>query len=127
MFPNINVPPLHGYSAALLVHAGGQPLPLLGVFNWHYLQCVIWFGTQQYKGLFNINFFVHPFRTASDGSDDESSDDFNVNPPYPSYHVDQYFGQQSENYQALKRHREVLQWASGISSSVLTQNPDERT
>lgn len=33
--------PLHGYSATLQVRAGEHHLPPPGVFNWHYLQCVI--------------------------------------------------------------------------------------
>jgi hypothetical protein len=57
----MNLPPLHGHSAALLVHAGDQPLPLPGVFNWHYLQCVIHrFNTQQYKGFFTLSLLHIP-------------------------------------------------------------------
>ncbi len=123
-----HLPPLHNYSVTLLVHAGDQPLPPPGVFNWHYLQCVIHrFGTPQYKGLPDIKFFVYPFRTASDSLDSEGSGDFDVNPPYPSYHFDQYWARQSESHRALERHNEVQQWASGVPSSVPSQNPEDRT
>jgi hypothetical protein len=56
-----------------------------------------------------------------DSLEDESSDDFDINPPYPSYRFDQFLRQQSENYWAVEQRREVLDWASGIP----TQNPDE--
>ncbi|KAI9463729.1 hypothetical protein BJY52DRAFT_933290 [Lactarius psammicola] len=55
---NIPLPLLHGYSATLSVHAGEASLPPPGVFNWHYLQCVIKkFGTDQYRGIQDIHFF----------------------------------------------------------------------
>lgn len=91
-----------------------------------YLQrVVLHFGTQ-YKGFFGINFFVYPFRTKTDMDDesfDESNSDFDRNPPYPSYHFDQFLQRLSENNQALEHREEVLQWASDIPPG----NPDERT
>ena len=38
---NVPLPPLHGYSVTLSVKAGDVPLPPQGVFDWHYIQCVI--------------------------------------------------------------------------------------
>ncbi|KAH9996768.1 hypothetical protein BJV77DRAFT_1085320 [Russula vinacea] len=35
------LPELHGYQVTLSVHAGNHCLPPPGVFNWHYLQCII--------------------------------------------------------------------------------------
>lgn len=123
LFPGANnIPLLHGFSVTLFIHAGNQPLPPPGVFNWHYLQCVIHrFGTEEYKTLHNIYYFVYPFRTASD-MDDESPGDFDdMNPPYPTYHFDQILRQQSEHIQAVEHHQEVLQWISGIPAGI----PDE--
>ena len=109
-------PQLHGHSATLSIHSGNHPLPPPGVFNWHYLQCVILrFGTQQYRDLVNIYFSVCPFKTASDDADDESDGSFDdMNPPYPSYQFDQLL-------QASEHRNKVLQWASSIPSG----NPDE--
>ena len=113
-----NLPLMHGYPITLSVHAGDQPLPPPGVFNWHYLQCVVLrFGTPQYKSFFDIYFYVHSFRTASDVEDDESVGSFDdMNPPYPSYHFDRFLQRQSDHIQALERRKEVLQWTSGIPS-----------
>jgi hypothetical protein len=115
-------PQLHGWSATLSIHAGNHPLPPPGVFNWHYLQCVILcFGTQQYRDIVNIYFSVLPFKTASD-EDDESDGSFDdMNPPYPSYHFDRFLQRRSDHIQALEHHNEILQWASSIPSG----NPDE--
>ena len=73
------LPPLHGYSVTLSVKAGDVHLPPQGVFDWHYIQCVITrFGTRSYKGFLDINFFVYPFKTASDDSDEEYMDNDDV-------------------------------------------------
>ena len=70
------LPELHGYQVTLSVHAGNHCLPPPGVFNWHYLQCIIkQFGTPEYKSLPDIRFFIYPFRTASDNLDDEASNE----------------------------------------------------
>jgi len=113
-----NAPQLHGHSVTLSIHTGNHPLPPPGVFNWHYMQCVILcFGTPQYKGFHNIHFFVCPFKTASDDADDGSDGGFDdMNPPYPSYHFDQFLQHQSDHFQALECRNDVLQWASGIPS-----------
>ena len=76
------LPELHGYQVMLSVHAGNHCLPPPGVFNWHYLQCIIkQFGTPEYKSLPN-RFFIYPFRMASDNLDDEDSNGFDNNPPH---------------------------------------------
>lgn len=86
------------YSAMLSVHDGNDPLPPKGVFYWHYLQCVLLrFGTNEYKHLPNITFFVYPFRTADDESEGDFEDDTNNDsdePPYPSYRFDRFMRQQ---------------------------------
>jgi hypothetical protein len=116
-FPDLRAisPLLHGFSVTLSVHAGNEPLPPPGVFNWHYLQCVVRrFATNEYRAFFNIYFYVYSFRTASDLDDESTSDFDDMSPPYPSYHFDKFLRQQSDQIRALERHREVLQWTSGI-------------
>ena len=114
-----NIPYLHLHSVTLSVHTGDNSLPLKGVFNWHYLQCVLRrFGTHQYKHLPNITFFVYPFKTADDESDDEFEDDVNVEPPYPSYRFDRFMEQQLEKHREQERFKEVAQWASEVASEV---------
>jgi hypothetical protein len=82
----VGTPQLHGRSVTFSIHAGNHPLPPQGVFNWHYLQCVILrFGTQQYRDIDNIYFSVcpwSPFNTTPDDPDDESNGSFDD--PYPS-------------------------------------------
>ena len=104
------------YSVTLSVHEGDYPLPPKGVFDWHYLQCVLLkFGTHQYKCLPNIAFFVYPFKTADDDeSDDEFEDDVNDEPPYPSYRFDRLMEQQWEKHREQERFKEVAQWASEV-------------
>ena len=76
------IPPLHLYTVTLSVNAGDSSLPPKGVFNWHYLQCVVRaFGIPQYRNFPNITFFVHPFKTAFDDLDDEYTDDGETEPP----------------------------------------------
>ncbi|KAH9176534.1 hypothetical protein EDB89DRAFT_74370 [Lactarius sanguifluus] len=105
---------LHGYSATLQVHAGEHHLPPPGVFNWHYLQCVIKkFGTPEYMTVSDIRFFIHPFRTASDTSESESGDDSSTKPPHPPNPL----AHQMESHWALERKKEVLEWASGVPSA----------
>ncbi len=61
------------------------PDPSSGVFDWHYIQCVLQrFATEEYRGMDNIAYFALPFRTRDD---DDYSDQFNntQDPPYPSY------------------------------------------
>ena len=113
-----NQPYLHMYPVTLSVHRGNDPLPPKGVFDWHYLQCVLLrFGTSKYKQIPNITFFAYPFKTADDDdSDDEFEDDVNDEPPYPSYRFDRFMGQQWERLQEQERSKEVAKWASEITS-----------
>ena len=107
------------FPVTLSVHAGDYPLPPKGIFDWHYLQCVLRrFGTDQYKGLPNIAFFVYPFKTADDESGDEFEDDANDEPPYPSYRLDRFMAQQWEKHQEQEHFKEVAQWASEVASEV---------
>ena len=107
------------YSVTLSVHEREYSLPPKGVFDWHYLQCVLLkFSTHQYKCLPNINFFVYPFRTTDDESDDEFEDDINDEPPYPSYRFDRLMAQQWEKHREQEHFKEVAQWASEVTSEV---------
>ncbi|KAH8994087.1 hypothetical protein EDB92DRAFT_1795832 [Lactarius akahatsu] len=104
------IPLLHGFSVTLSVHTGAHPLPPPGVFNWHYLQCVVnRFG--MYSGFPDICFFIYRFRTSSDSSD---VGDFDADPPYPSYPIESALAHQMESHQAMEREKEILQWASGV-------------
>ena len=106
----------------LSVHDGNDPLPPKGVFYWHYLQCVLLrFGTNEYKHLPNITFFVYPFRTADDESEGDFEDDTNNDsdePPYPSYRFDRFMRQQWETYWEQERFKVIAKWASEITSDV---------
>jgi hypothetical protein len=107
------------YSVTLSVHAGNYPLPPKGVFDWHYLQCVLLrFGTFQYKNLPNIAFFINPFKTADDELDDEFEDNDDDDPPYPSYRIDRFMAQHWETHRKQEHFKEVAQWASDITSEV---------
>jgi hypothetical protein len=102
----------------LIAHNAVSPLPPPGAFNWHYLQCIIGvFGTQQYKDFPDIKYFVYPFKTADDISDDEYEDNDETDPPYPSYRFDRYLAEQGRRQMALERHEEMIQWSSGIPPS----------
>lgn len=103
----------------LSVHDVIASLPPKGVFDWNYLQCVISvFGTSQYKNFPNIKFFVHPFKTSSDDSDDEYTDNDEMQPPCPSYRFDQFLAEQGKRQMAIERHEEVAQWSFGIPSDI---------
>ena len=96
-------------------------LPPIGVFDWHYLQCVLLrFATDQYKQLPNIAFFVHAFKTADDESEDldDFEDDINDEPPYPSYRFDRLTELKWEKHREKERLKEVGQWASNVGSEA---------
>lgn len=121
MFQNVNLPRLHGFSVMLSVHDGNESLPPQGVFDWHYLQCVLLrFGTTQYRGVPNIQYHVNPFQTASDSSDDERVMDDDADPPWPSYRFDRYLEQQWKAHWDQERREEMLEWASRIPSGIYT-------
>lgn len=109
------------YQVTLSVHGGNKPLPPPGVFDWHYLQCVTRkFGTNQYKQIPNIAFFVYTFKTADDDSDSEEfEDDVNDEPPCPSYRFDRMMGQIYQKHQEQERFKELAQWASEVEREVV--------
>jgi len=113
------IPDLHLHPVTLVAHNAVAPLPPPGAFNWHYLQCVIEvFGTPEYKNFPDIKYFVYPFKTAADISDDEYEDNDEIDPPYPSYRFDRYLAEQGRRQMVLERHEEVVQWSSGIPSGI---------
>jgi hypothetical protein len=111
-------PNLHGHQVTLVKHGGSCKLPPTGVFNWHYLQCVIkWFGTDEYKNFMNVSYYVLPFKT---DDDDDSHDEYNDNdesdPPYPTYRFDRYLEQQGERWRIAEKNREVVAWREELVS-----------
>ena len=93
------MPALHMFTVTLSTHRRNIPLPPTGVFNWHYLQCVLLrFATDQYKQLPNITFFIHTFKTSDTESDDDFEDDINDEPPYLSYRFDRMMEPQREKH-----------------------------
>jgi hypothetical protein len=120
-FPGLpNPPPLHLHSVTLSVHGGSEHLPPKGVFDWHYLQCVVQrFGTDQFKTVPNIAFFVCPFKTADDDSEDEFEDnDHDKEPPCPTYRFDRFMAKQWNKHREQEDFRGMAQWSSGIISGV---------
>jgi hypothetical protein len=111
-------PLLHLYQTTLSVQRGSISLPPKGVFDWHYLQCVIKrFGTPQYQMFPGIKFFAYPFATDSDGPDDGSENDEN-DTPWPSYHFDQYVTKQGRRHVARERNISVAQWSLNVISGI---------
>jgi hypothetical protein len=84
-------PPAHGHHINLTSHNPNLLLPPAGVFNWHYIQCVLKkISTTDYQNVLNIYYHCLPFRTRDDIDDDESDRDFDderniADPPY--YHT----------------------------------------
>ncbi|KIM83774.1 hypothetical protein PILCRDRAFT_87786 [Piloderma croceum F 1598] len=110
---------LHGHQIALHTHDPSVALPLVGVFNWHYLQCVLKkFSTPAYQAIGNIQYFSLPFRTRDD--DDESDVDFDddrnvANPPYPSYLWELSELRACQHLEAVERNHAIATWNSGVS------------
>jgi hypothetical protein len=103
----------------LSVHDGDVPVPSPGVFNWHYLQCVIRaFGTAEYKNFTDIKFFIYPFKTADDESDEIYTDNDDLEPPYPSYPFDRFLAERGRQQMALERADEVMRWSSEVVSGI---------
>jgi hypothetical protein len=105
----------------LSVHAGTEPLPPKGVFGWHYLQCVAKrFATSDYKLFPAIYFYVYPFKTTSDESDDEFEfeDNDEIEPPYPTYRFDRFMAEQGKKQMIHERNQEVALWSAGIVPGV---------
>lgn len=106
---------LHLHQLTFVAQNAFALLPPPGVFNWHYLQCVIKvFGTPQYKNFPDIKYFVYPFKTADDISDDEYEDNDEIDPPYPPYRFDRYLAEQGRRQMVLERNEEIVKWSSGL-------------
>jgi hypothetical protein len=112
-----NDEPLHGTQVTLSAHDSSISLPPLGVFDWHYVQCVLKkFSTPDYQGIDNIHYFVFPFHTRDDDDDDRDFDDDRnlANPPYPSYFWDLYQMRNRERLEAEERNRDIVTWNPGV-------------
>jgi len=113
--------PLHGHQVALSTRDPSLSLPPVGVFNWHYTQCVLKkFSTPTYQAAENIHYFSLPFRTRDD--DDESNIDFDderniANPPYPSYLRELSEFRAFQRLEMAERNRAIEMWNSGVSTS----------
>ena len=113
---------LHGYQIAPLSHDPLYALPPVGVFDWHYIQCVLKkFSTPDYQQINNIYHFSFPFRTRDD-DDKESDVDFDderniANPPYPSYLWDLSELRALQHLEAVERNHAIVTWNSGVSAS----------
>ncbi|KAF5376700.1 hypothetical protein D9615_007863 [Tricholomella constricta] len=113
-----DLPPLHMYSVTLSVHDARYRLPPKGVFDWHYLQCVLRrFATDQYKNLPNNSFFVYPFEKLSEnGFEDNANDDDDDEPPYYSYCVHRVMAEHWEKRREQEQFKEIEKWSSEITS-----------
>jgi hypothetical protein len=117
----LNEPALHGRQVTLSSNDTSLSLPPAGVFNWHYLQCVLKkFATPAFTETHNIYYFTYPFRTRDD--DDESDIDFDderniANPPYPSYLWELAEARARQHLETAERDRGVLTWNSKVSTS----------
>lgn len=113
-------PVLHGCQITLSAH-NLLPLPPVGVFNWHYLQCVLKkFATVDYKAINNINNFSFPFCTRDDNNDSDIDfdDERNiVDPPYPSYLWDLAFARAHRHMEVLERDQAILTWNASITTN----------
>ena len=108
---------LHEHKIVLAKHGGPCKLPPPGVFNWHYLQCVLKrFGTNDYKNFPNVRYYELPFKTIDDSDEEYDSDDEIDPPPYPSYGFDRYMSQQAEHLRLVKRSSFVAAWRGEIAS-----------
>jgi hypothetical protein len=118
-----NEPVLHGRQVTLSSNDASLSLPPAGVFNWHYLQCVLKkFATPAYTDTHNICYFTCPFRTRDDDDDNESDIDFDdersiTNPPYPSYLWELAEVRARQYLEIAERNRGVLTWNFEVSTS----------
>ncbi len=118
LIPDVAI--LHGHQITLAAHSA-DPLSPAGVFNWHYLQCVIKrFATSEYKEIENINFFTLPFRTEDDDeSDFDFDDERNIaNPPYPSYLVELAEARVRQRMEDAERNSAIAEWNSRVSMAM---------
>lgn len=97
--------------------------PYIGVFNWHYLQCVLKkFATGEYRQIPNIYYFTVPFRTREEVENDESDFDFDderniANPPYPSYLIELAEARERQHLEDVERNQAIVAWNSEVSTS----------
>jgi hypothetical protein len=110
----------HGTRITLSTHGSSLNLLPVGVFNWHYIQCVLKrFTTTDYQEFGNVHYCVLPFRTRDD-DDDESDIDFDdpgniSNPPYPSYLLELSELRARQRLEKAEHHNAIVAWNSGIS------------
>jgi hypothetical protein len=115
----IGGPVLHGTKITLSAHSG-TPLPPPGIFDWHYLQCVMLkFGSPGYKNVENIAYSTVPFHTADEEDDDEEdfSNDEDDDEPYPTYWLDKLVWCEYEKVERAERHKSILNWSSNVSAA----------
>ena len=109
---------LHGCRITLTT-LDGSPHPPIGVFNWHYLQCVLKkFSAPEYQHVENINHFTFPFCTKDDN--DESDFDFDderniADPPYPSYLIELAEARARHHLEDVERNSAIMAWSSRVS------------
>ena len=65
----------HGVPITLSDNGSIVPLPPVGVFKWHYVQCVLKkFATPEFREFGNIWYFVRPGDDSDDDDDDDDDD-----------------------------------------------------
>ncbi|KAF9514493.1 hypothetical protein BS47DRAFT_1381987 [Hydnum rufescens UP504] len=118
--PAINaLEPLHLHSVMLSVHYGEVSVPSPGVFNWHYLQCIIRaFGTAECENFTGVRFFIYPFKTTDDESDEIYTDNDDIKPLYSSYPFHRFLAERGRQQMALERAGGVMRWSSEVISGI---------
>jgi len=108
------LPPAHGRQVNLVSHHPTETLPAAGIFDWHYLQCVLKkFTHMDYQGQDNIYHSTLPFRTYDDEVDTVSDD--SANPPYPGYLLERTLSRDAQVLKTEERNRDIIAWSSGVS------------
>ena len=116
-----NDPVVHNHT--ITFPTNNAAFPPIGVFNWHYLQCVLKrFSTPEYHQIQNIYYSALPFRTREDEEDDESDRDFDderniANPPYPSYLNELAEAKMRQRLEDAERNQAIVEWNSEVSTS----------
>jgi hypothetical protein len=106
----------HGTPITLSDNGFSVPLPPVGVFNWHYVQCVLKkFATPEFHDIENITYFVRPGDDDDDDDDDDSDRDFDdprniADPPYPGYLFDLGQLRQLQRLEKAERQQAILAW-----------------
>jgi hypothetical protein len=111
---------LHGHTITFSTHDPKVSLPPTGVFNWHYIQCVLKkFATDEYQQVDNVQHNALPFRTRDDADDEDVDfdDERNIaDPPYPSYLRELAEARARQYFEAAERNRAIEAWSSSIST-----------